>query len=539
MAASFTGGNHLALRAIIVLLCLTCTTSAEEDAAAGGKGVSAERLLRLVQGKSPEVAAARVRAIGAMKTPEATSALIGLTKDSRGPVVIAAIEAIEKRLKGKRPYVLPSHKDALMELARELIQRNQFEAAGLPESSGVSLGMQIYRAIGDQTTYGDFKITVEAFLYAETDDDALLKELIDTAWFLFCDRADQPPKDLSPYQTKDAQPDDFTFLRLLGTRDDFRPDNWEDTLELAILSEFVEVREYAMKYLPTDVGEQTYKAISLNIYGRYQAYPSVQIASLEAAAKSQSIYFLPAIRKIITDTEDPAKAAVTDEDKSARSQILVSARKALKACTPAPLDAVDPREEFPAIPFPEKKVAELMRRVEKLDRVPDAIKQLRELTGLDFGDASTVSSRRGWMAWNSRERVNTRSAGPDGRPFVMHGRVTDANEKPIPGARVVAHVQTRLHRPGGVLVAYTSADNNGRYVLRFGFGKRASDLPARTYYVDASDGRKLKLAESDKPPGRIISHSNLADDPILGIRRADCLLPGQPLKQDFVLRPGS
>lgn len=521
---------------VLFLLCLATGVNAED------KGVSAERLLKLVQGKSAEAAAARVHAIGAMKTPQATKALIGLTKDDRDSVVTAASQEIAKRVKGEHPSVLPEHETELLEMAARLIRRDQLAAAELTVSQGISIGLQIYRGIGDEDSYATLKPVLDELPYRYLDDEPLTKEFVDTTWFIFCNRSDIPPQDLGPFLADDTQLDVFTFLRLLKTRKDFRPTKWEDTLEHAILSEFVAVRRHAMLHLPDGIGLQTYAAINRNIFGRYGAYP-IQIESLEAAARTQSIYFVPSIRKLIADLQTPpkdglaAKEKLSDEDKTLRNRVLQSARKALKACEPKPLAQPERRTEFPACPLSEIKVTQLMRRVEKLDRVPDAIRQLRELTGLDFGDASDVSSRRAWMVWHSREKSSKRSSEPGDRPFVVYGRITDPEGNPLPGAWAQAYVQTRLHKPGGVRVAYTIADKDGRYVLRYGFGKRKSELPARTSFIDAIDGRRFVLRETDKPPTRIISESKLADDPVLGIKSTNCILPGVPFKQDFTLHP--
>lgn len=91
---------------------------------------------------------------------------------------------------------------------------------------------------------------------------------------------------------------------------------------------------------------------------------------------------------------------------------------------------------------------------------------------------------------------------------------------------------------GGGRTAYTHADENGRYLLRFGFHrKRPKLVPAMKVTFSSVQSGKFHLPTGQRPPAHFASTAKLIDDPLAEINAERAIYPGQPVEINFVLQP--
>jgi hypothetical protein len=136
------------------------------------------------------------------------------------------------------------------------------------------------------------------------------------------------------------------------------------------------------------------------------------------------------------------------------------------------------------------------------------------------------------------ERSNTRNALNEKRQFLVYGRITDPGGNPLPTAWAQVYGSPLLGTGGGGRTAYTHADDNGRYLLRFGFHRKLpSIIPAAKITFSSVNSGKFHLPTQDRPSALFATEVKLVDDPLVEVIAESALYPGRPVEINFVLYP--
>lgn len=246
--------------------------------------------------------------------------------------------------------------------------------------------------------------------------------------------------------------------------------------------------------------------------------PTVQIAAIEHAQKSGSLelaYFsvLPTFE---TSTDSHVRAAA--------ERVLAHYRRSIEPTKPAPSE--------PALQIPIEQIEKSMKRLDHSETVAEAIHDLRRLTGLDFGDGSTVVSRQNWTTWWSHERDSINNAANGSREFVVYGRITDPAGTPLPAIPIRVEVSTRLFASIDNTSARTESDNNGLYVLRFGFFK--TEPPAMPIVNVVIRSTKFATLPAWVGGNHVLSRFQLDADPHANIRTEGIIFSGRPVEMNVV-----
>ncbi|MBC8350476.1 MAG: M48 family metalloprotease [Planctomycetes bacterium] len=511
-------------------------------------------LKELAWDRPESVGAAAVAGIAEIATPEATGELLLLFSAHSKQVGNDAYYKLMGRLPVSSPNgpVRPfwtqynqqlaanawngKQRRRAIEIANHFLITNHYSQLDVSREVGLLHACRILMALGDREQYSDLASSVYSVTATNDRIDDTVARLSEAAWFLFCNRQTLPPQDLDRHidSAKANALDALTFLRLLTLRDDYRPEGWEDRLRSLLTESCPSMRYFAIQNVPFPFSQDVAYSISQNIeeawarhgdsQGNIQIHPPLQIAALALAERSRSIYFLPSIRKVIETSKD--------------EQVLAAAQRALAACSRKPILANRNRTEWPQLDFPVERVETLMANFKKREDLPNVVAELREITGLDYGEGVAIESRTGWSYWWSRERSNIHGSADGDRDFLVYGRITDPAGKPLPRAWAEADVSSNFGSFGGVRVAYTLADDDGRYLLRFGFPKnKVPGDGAATVRVQGSDPGDYAALPEDEHRLRVMSRFEVKDDSIMPIRKEDAFYGGHPIEANFTLHP--
>jgi hypothetical protein len=246
--------------------------------------------------------------------------------------------------------------------------------------------------------------------------------------------------------------------------------------------------------------------------------PTVQIAAIEFAEKLRSLelaYF--SVLPTFEGSTDPRVKAAAD-------RLLAYYRR--------PVEHREPAKSEPSLEFPAKRIEKLIKQFDNNENVKETINELRELTGLDFGDGSTLVSRQNWTKWWSHERQSINNAANGNREFMIYGRMTNPEGTPLAAMPVQVQVSTRLFAPIENQVAYTESDNNGRFTLRFGFFKtEPAGLPIVNVKVQST---KFVTSPAWVGGNYVLSRCQLDADPHATIRKEGIIFSGRPKEMNIV-----
>ena len=292
-------------------------------------------------------------------------------------------------------------------------------------------------------------------------------------------------------RNREGSDDPLTFIRELGVPNDQRPERWQHKLRT-----FLEHSD-----------------------------PEVQLAALRFIEKEPMLYYAEQIVRRIEDSHDPRVQA-------AGQRVLELLKR--------PLEPIEPKESAPPVEIDIERIGSLIEQLQKQVDVTATVRELRDRTGLDYGDGMETESRSRWSRWWSDEQVSISSAHLGDREFVVYGCVVDTDGNPLPNRSAGVWVSREFSNTGSLRSAHTSSDINGRYVLRFGFRKLDPPglppvLPIVNAYLSVSslavpaDGRSERL---------ILSRYDLADDLFLKDREdKSAVYSWQPFEIDFIDHP--
>ncbi len=250
---------------------------------------------------------------------------------------------------------------------------------------------------------------------------------------------------------------------------------------------------------------------------------ATQVAALEVAEMTGSVYFMPSIQAVI--------------DRSDNESVVAAARCALAACARPLATPLTTNDSWPSLDFPAERAAQLIARIKKKTDVPSAVAELQKITGLDFGNGVDQGSRNSWLEWWYREQATIDNAVDGKREFLVHGMVTDPHGQPLRGATVKAEVPYSPSPSGIAQAAYSLSDNDGRYLLRIGFFQNVDGLPITKASFCASLPISHAVRSDDQPTDRILSRLLLEDDPIADVKQAEAIYAGRPVEMNFTLYP--
>lgn len=326
----------------------------------------------------------------------------------------------------------------------------------------------------------------------------------------------------------------IVFVRAINERPDYRPKGWQERLAAYLVRH--QGSPITIKYLldqfpvpipqPVHLDEHSIlnPAVMITILIKSAAnsdgrQTQRQIAALNLAARTRSLYFQPAIRNVLLETDDDA--------------VRQSAQRALQACTrpkqlPAPGRVAKNR-------FDVVRADELLKRIAGSQAMPADFEHLRNLIGLDYG-----LDRDRWLRWWEQDQYGRGTSGKQGRPFVIQGRVLDAAGEPIVGATVSASPATYFSKftYGGYVSGWTDTDQQGRFKVRFGMHKETREEFGVVPAVFRAGKKGLTITSFSSRPGRYLSEDEIAGDSVLRINESEILRPGIPLEIDFVMQPG-
>jgi len=246
--------------------------------------------------------------------------------------------------------------------------------------------------------------------------------------------------------------------------------------------------------------------------------PIVQTAAIEYAEKLRSLqlaYF--SVLPVLETSSDPRVKAAAD-------RLLTYYRR--------PVEHTKPAKSEPSFDFPIERIEKSIKQLNNNEKNMETIKELRELTGLDYGDGSTPISRQHWTKWWSHERDSINNAANGNREFIVYGRITNAEDKPLAAIPVQVQVSTRLFAPINNQAAYTESDNNGRFTMRFGFFKtEPAGMPIVNFKIQST---KFVFFPAWVGGNHILSRIELDADPHSNIRKEGIIFSGRPMELNIV-----
>ncbi len=396
---------------------------------------------------------------------------------------------------------------------------------------------KICKAIGrpedlsDLSTALDFRVFgTGGFIQDETKLDSdktnVTNALMDMTWTLVNRGAD--PRQLSGALGA------MIFAKAIAERPDYRPQGWQKRLARNLGEhEFPQVcARYLLERYPVPIPltvpihkestDNPVVMISKYIRGEADSIGSRrlhQIAALNLAGRTQSVYFQPAIREILEKTKD--------------DEVRAAALRASEACS-RPLKPTE-RQFRKNLEFDLATIDRLLEKVERSEAADQDYVRLRELVGLDYSN-----DRDRWLNWREKDLYGRSMTGEQQRPYIIQGRVVDAAGQPVQGATIAASPSTAFSKftYGGHISGWSESDFRGRFQVRFGMHHDTKEqfgiVPARFH----ASKKGFALKSFSATPRRYLSAVDIVGDPVLQITEDELQRPGVPLNIDFVMVPG-
>ena len=522
-----------------------------------------EELLTMVEAKG-------TKANYDLATPEATSKLVELLDHDSPEVSTMAYRALLARLprsdagrtdppaagtdakeSAKQPATQSwngKHREKMLQVASRLLASGSYGAVNIGKADAAADSCFIFGAIGSFSDYPKLKRYCSGIWDTGPEGSATAREYTRAAWSMIGEyAANAEVADLAVlvgYRTN--SPDPLMIAKLLSARKDFRPTGWDYELEQLIRDMSPHVRLAATEAVPADVLSDDindddllhYIKINFHDHDWSQTYrngpkpdyfPQLQIASLELAARLQSPAFIPAIETVLAKTKNDS--------------VRKPARKALTSCGFVPVSAAPRRREWPLLEFPVQRIESLVRLLRDSKQRVAAAGELRDLTGLDFGDVTVNESRKAVEFWWKLEQENVRDSVDESPDFLIYGTVTDIEQRPLPFVPVNIRPSKNLSKFSYEGYArhdfQTITDRNGRYLLRIGFPRTAPpEFPAFPVVpiVIRAAGQEYVVAREHAPRPRYLTQVQLENNPLFSQRTADAVFPGRPVEINLVFR---
>ncbi len=326
----------------------------------------------------------------------------------------------------------------------------------------------------------------------------------------------------------------MTFAKAIAERPGYRPQDWQKRLARNLADhDFsrVCIRYLLEQYpvpipLPVPIDQESTEnpvvMISQYIVGRYDSIGSRrlhQIAALNLAGRTRSVYFQPAIREALEKTED--------------NEVRTAARRALVACS-RPVKATEPQSDK-NLELDLATVDGLLEKVERSEAADRDYARLQKLVGLDYSN-----DRDRWLIWQEKDMYGRTMAGEQPRSYIVQGNVVDATGHPVEGATIAASPSNSFSKfkYGGPISGWSDSDLSGRFEVRFGMHHDTKEGIGIVPVVYHAKKKGFALKSFSVTPRRYLSAIDIADDSVLQIGENELQRPGIPLEIDFVMVPG-
>lgn len=462
--------------------------------------------------------------------PEAVSALIYLvghaSRETAGQAYARLAEYLEDP-GDQKLWTRKTRRAAVQLVLLSGVANNPLRQVELPVAQKRRFVERIIRAFCTPADLEPFARAAESVVFGQDFDHQWHSDL---TWHLLCKGKDVPEKQVIDYWTSrsPAEIPQPVFMRLCHYSPNFRPWKWMERWRSLIMSPNPNLRITALKFMPTEINRDLAFEVQRCLQPAWQDERKVhnealQLAAISFAGRTESSFFVPALFQLAKNASN--------------HRVSAAARDALRRCTPRPREQPERVSTWPPPQLPEDQIPELITALRDPDRRAVSVDALREASGLDFGDADSDPSLRNWYDWWQREEVAIQRVGSQDREFILFGRVTDPSGEPVTGAWVRVYLNGITSGSMG-RVAQTLADEQGRYIVRFGFPDGMdSILPTATVRVRASDAGRFGCLPANEPWSLVASRREVEDDPLLQIRSDDAVYPGEPQKLDFTLHP--
>ncbi len=246
--------------------------------------------------------------------------------------------------------------------------------------------------------------------------------------------------------------------------------------------------------------------------------PIVQLAAIEYAEQHPSLelaYF--AVLPTFANSSDARVKVAAD-------RLLAHYRQPVEISIPATFKY--------SLDFPFEQIERFINQLDHDEKVQESVKALRRVIGLDFGDGETLASREKWKKWWSHERESIDRAANGNREFMIYGQITNPEGTPLAGIPVQVHVSTRLFAPIENQAASTESDDNGRFLLRFGFFKAdPAGIPIVNFKIQST---KFVTSSAWVGGNYVLSRFDLDADPHATIKKEGIVFSGQPKEMNIV-----
>ncbi|HAD61823.1 MAG TPA: hypothetical protein DCG12_21505 [Planctomycetaceae bacterium] len=472
-----------------------------------------------------------LEAIRLNRGPESINALLYLTTHAERDTARKAFDRLSATL-AEQPLNRTLWSEEAQRLAVEIVTREEFALDQLQHMElSVSQQQQfvehIIRSFGTLADAEGFARTADSIRFGERFD---FEWHADLTWHLLCDGKGAPSRDTIAYWAgvPVSKTPQAVFMLLCHHSESYRPWGWMNRWNSLMMSSSPQLRAAGLKYMPTEIDRKTAFEVQRSLQPAWQDErvadnEMLQLAAIGFVKRSGSSFFVPTLMKL----------ARTDPNRKVSN----GAREALRRCIPGPYKEPESLPEWPPVEISEEQVSGLILGLRDANSRSASVDALRKASGLDFGDAMEQTSFSNWNDWWQREKVASQRVGSNDRDFVLYGRVTDVSGEPIPGAWVRVYLDGITSGSLG-RVAYTLADLQGRYIVRFGFPERMDTvLPTAFVRVRASDAGRFACLPWNESSALVASRREVEDDSVLQVQKADALYPGEPREMNFTLHP--
>ena len=396
------------------------------------------------------------------------------------------------------------------------------------------LAVRIFQALGVPDDVSSWQISAERAitLYADDGVDRQIEAAEEVARAVWA--VGQRARDQWPGMSKEISA--FTFVWAFQNHESFRPANWPTRLRSAVdTSQPDYVRIYGFNHTPVplnltasldDSGSDNLAVLIEYGMNRDRISSgkvlSVQMAAVNLAGRSRSMYFAPAIRDVLANTDNP--------------DLRRAAEVALKACT-RPVAEINKSPETAAlIDLDTQRIDEIfLGWLSTTSGTPQSA-ELRSLTGLDYGD-----ERDAWLTWWKRDQQSRTMCRNGERNFLYRGRVVDDRGQPISQATVSVSVagEFTYHLYGGPIHGWVDTDRDGRFLIRCGFGTIDRDRRGIVSAVMHVNRPGYHYLASTGPLKRYFTEFDLSDEPLIQIDPDETVYPRSPVEMTMILRPAA
>lgn len=425
-------------------------------------------------------------------------------------------------------------RNQLVSVSRRLLHSEMTKTIGGQRKEKLLAGIRLFRALGAAKDLSTWQIGASQTIDRYTDEGLegqieIAEEIAKTTWDV-CQRGETDWAAVS----KTFSP--FTFVWAFHNHKSFRPTNWPVRMRSAIeSSQPVFQQVYALNHTPLPLKltgpldqtsiENLAFLIVFAIRNEENSAGSllpVQLAAVNLASRSRSLYFAPTIKDVL--------------DKTSSEELRRAARTALAACTRPVAVANTSELTVRQLAIDSTRIDEILGGW-KADASRNVdFDELKSLVGLDYGD-----DRDAWLLWWERDQQSRLACRNEERNFLYRGLVRDDQGRPIVDATVSVSVSGEFsyHQYGGPIAGWVNTDRQGRFLIRSGFSKY--DRDRRGIYPAMIEINKpgYHFVSSTGLSRHYVTEYDLTGETLIQVDPDEVVHPGEAVEADVVLRPAA